>query len=127
MAKSGQDFEAFLRNVITLRFTVIDQDDAEEDPLDISGLVLKWGLVQVDPDTGAFADSPLVLQKTTSSGITITNGPGGVCEVAIEDEDTEDLSPGTYYHQLEVFSGAGEDGVVVAEGTLTLKANLVEV
>jgi hypothetical protein len=75
----------------TLRFTVLDENDAV---VDITGYALEW-VMRERPATATAA-----ITKTTGSGITITDGPNGLCEVTIADADTLSLSPGTYFHTL---------------------------
>lgn len=130
MAVKNQTDEAYLNNPHTQEFPVVDDDSATtpKPPLDLTDREIKWGMVPIDPSTGLFATSPLTLQKTvTGGGIVITDAANGECEVNIDDADTAGLNAGDYHFQLEVFDDAGENGVVVAEGTLTLLPNLQEV
>ncbi len=75
----------------TLRFSVTD---AVGLPLSISGWTLEW--VLRERPWGAQA----LVTKTTGAGITITDAPNGVCEVALADDDTIALAPGAYFHTL---------------------------
>ena len=75
----------------SLDFTVVDGDDVA---VNITDYALEW-VVRETPG-GATAS----ITKTTSDGITITDGPGGVCRVAIADGDTLSLAPGRYFHTL---------------------------
>lgn len=100
----------------TLQFTVVDASDAA---VNITGWALEWVLYQgVSPKKGATA----LITKTTSAGITITNGAGGVCQVAIADTDTDtidgDDKPG-YYQELRRTDAGLED--VLAYGPVTIK------
>lgn len=84
-------YNLFIGEDRTLRFTVVDANDAA---VDISGYALEW--VMREKPASATAD----ITKATGSGITITDGPNGLCEVAITDADTLALLPGTYFHTL---------------------------
>ena len=61
----------------------------------LTGATIKWTLY--DDANGAF-----VLNKTTGGGVTVTDGPGGVCTVALVPADTLAVAPGIYYHECEV-------------------------
>jgi hypothetical protein len=75
-----------------LQFTVYEEDGVT--PQDITGYSLVWQL-------RVARDSPAaVLSKTDGSGIAIVNGPAGRCDVDVDRTDTDDLEPGSYYHQL---------------------------
>lgn len=70
-----------------IRFTVLD--DAG-DPMDIAGWTLVWTLRRR-------ADHPEAL---ISKDAQVLDAPGGLCEVVLEDVDTDDIKPGTYWHAL---------------------------
>ena len=72
-------------------FTVVDADGVA---VNITDYALEWVLRETPGSATA------TITKTTDSGITITDGPAGKCEVAIADTDTIDLSPGRYFHTL---------------------------
>jgi hypothetical protein len=86
----------------TLRFSVVDADGLAQN---ISGWTLEWVLRERPWGTEA------LISKTTGAGITITNAAGGVCEVAIADDDTINLAPGAYVHTLRR-SNAGAETVL---------------
>lgn len=75
------------------RFTVRDEDNQVQS---IDGWSLRWQL------QNSALGSIVYITKTTEAGegVTITDGAGGKCEVAIEADDTEDLLPDVYYHTL---------------------------
>lgn len=72
---------------------------------DISGATIAWLLY--DENAGAS-----VLTKSTGSGITITSGAGGAFTVALAAADTEDVTPGAYYHEAEVTDTLGNISTV---------------
>lgn len=74
----------------TLSFAVVD---ASAVAVNITGWALEWVLRR---DAGDAA----LITKTVGSGITITNGAGGLCSVAIADTDTDNLDEGGYWHAL---------------------------
>lgn len=88
--------------------------DVTEDgvAMDITGLTIEWRLARRLHETS-------VLTKTVGSGITITNGVGGIFQVALSDTDTANLI-GDYYHQAYVTDGSG-NLVTVTEGIITFE------
>lgn len=60
----------------------------------ITGWALEW-VLRPNPESNV-----AILTKTTGAGITITNGAGGLCSVAIARADTLALPPDIYAHSL---------------------------
>ena len=85
------DFRMYQGDSKTLSITVKDKDG---DVVVITGATIKW---QASRSYGKTAD----ISKTTSSGISITDGPNGVFEVTLDASDTESLE-GEYYHEAEI-------------------------
>jgi hypothetical protein len=63
----------------------------------ITNWALSWLMKVRTKDT----DVSAVITKTTGTGITITDGPNGLCQVAIADSDTLSLREGVYVHELK--------------------------
>lgn len=127
MVEKDRVDEAYLNNLHTQRFTVVDSDSATvpSPALDLTGLVVKWGMIPIDAN-GVFGTTPLTLDKsTTGGGITFFDATNGICDVAILPADTVSLAAREYYFELEVFDSGGLNGVVSATGILTLISNLV--
>ena len=70
------------------------------------------------------ANGPNVLQKTTSDNVTITNGVGGIFQVALDDSDTAGLAQRKHLHQA-IVTFANGDVVVVSEGAATILGQIV--
>ena len=107
------DDELFTGKDRTLQFTVVDAAGAAQA---ITGWALKWVLC-----SNQDRRTPLV-SKTVGSGITITNGAGGICQVAITDDDTATLAGAEdpkYFHELSRTDSGNED--VLAYGTVVLR------
>lgn len=108
------DFTMIANNDVNIQFTVVD---ANGTAVPITGATIKW---EARRRTGETA----VITKTTSSGITITNGAGGIFSVGLDAADTLSLS-GNYIHEAVVtLSG---DAVTltntdVTHGTMTVRA-----
>lgn len=85
-------------------------------PTDITGWALKWVLA-LNNDRRS-----VLVTKTTGSGISITNGAGGVCQVTVADTDTDNLEGSEdpkYFHELSRTDAGNED--VLAYGPVTLR------
>ena len=93
----------------TLRFTVFDSTGAVQN---ISGWTLEWVLRERPWGTQA------LITKTTSAGVTITNAAGGVCEVAVADDDTINLAPGAYFHTLRRTNAGAETVLAFGDAVL---------
>jgi len=104
-----------------LQFTVVDSAGAAQA---ITGWALLFVMVPW-PVTGALA-SGWKLSKTTGAGITITNGAGGICQVAIADTDTDAIKGNEqpiFYYELRRTDAGNED--VLAYGKVTLRQSAV--
>lgn len=95
----------------TFQFTVTKPDGSAQP---ITGWSLEW-VLRRHPAEGA-----ALITKTTPTGVAITNGSAGVCEVRIAAADTRELAPGTYFHTL-ARSDQGSK-TVLAFGEAVLKA-----
>ena len=93
----------------TLRFSVADSAGLAQN---ISGWTLEWVLRERPWGTQA------LVTKTTSAGITITNAAGGVCEVAVADDDTINLAPGAYFHTLRRTNAGAETVLAFGDAIL---------
>lgn len=105
--------ELFTGKDKVLSFSVVD---SAGDAVNITG----WALER-KPVTGAKSSGWLV-SKTTSSGISITDGAGGVCQVTIADTDTDNLTGSdqpNYQHELTRTDSGNED--VLAYGSVVLR------
>ena len=100
----------FLGEKKVLHFTVVDSAGAA---VNITGWALNWVLTD-KPGTTA------LITKTTSSGITITNGAGGVYQVTIDAADQTTLAAGTYYYRSWRTTSGSEQAL--AFGPVTLLA-----
>jgi hypothetical protein len=120
MAIENLTDRVFVKNVHTIAFTVSN--------VNLTGRHVKWAMCAIDPNTGLFNPSSPVLQKTnqTPGHMTDVDLPNGQIDVNIDDSDTALLPAIDYHFQLEVFDSAGDDGVVVSTGTLTLVPNILE-
>jgi len=69
-------------NDVILIYTVVDQDNAA---VDLTGATINWSIRQSLDHTPA-------IEKSTTSGISITSASGGVFQVTINSADTTDLA-----------------------------------
>jgi len=106
MTQTNQDVELWAGDTKQLVVTVTD--DAG-DPKDLTGATVRWIL------QGRPADSSPLLDKDNDAkgGVTIVDAAGGVFRVDLSPEDTEELSPRTYYHEAEVTDASGNISTVL--------------
>lgn len=124
MTRINQDFEVYAGNTRTVRFTAWEPDPTSTDPeaeriLNLTGHTLHWVAKRVlsrDED-----DDPAI-EKSTPTGVVITDAAGGQCEVRLLPADTENLV-GSYYHELESTDGAGTVSTI-STGVMTVKRSI---
>lgn len=116
MGLINQDFFKWRGDTFFIQITI---EDAETD---LSGYKAYWAMA---PDE----TSPTVLVKTTDNDFTDEGGiewvTGNRVRITLTKEDTDELDPGEYYHELAIEDGNG-DSVIVATGTFDLKQSLFE-
>lgn len=102
MATTGQNFELHQGDYKQIIITVLDENG---EPLDLTGYSAIWCMhVQTLND--------IVITKTTSDGITISNPTSGELEIELEAVDTESLSARVYGHQCEIEDILGRHATV---------------
>jgi hypothetical protein len=90
--------------------------DANGEPVDIAGMLVKWAL-------GRSAQGPKLLSKSPGTGIVITDSANGQFAVFLVPADTQLLTPANYYHEFELTDGQGNISTV-ARGSLQLQPGL---
>lgn len=123
MAETGLTDTIWAGNKRTMAFTVTDEDAGDGSPKDLTALTIKFALSSISP-SGQYSTEYLVQKTSGGGGITVTDATAGELEVDLDPADTASLGGRDVHFELEVFDGSGE-GVVVAEGTLTVKRNVV--
>jgi len=123
MAIENLKDRVFLNNAHEQRFTIAG--------IDTTGRVLKWSISLIDEQTGTWDPDVLALEKssavTPAVFVRVSEGPtDSVVDVVIAATETAPLAAGDYHFELEVFDGAGANGVVVSAGTLTFVPNNTE-
>ena len=106
----GFDTPFYQGNDGTLSFTVFNPDGTRKT---LTNASIEWLLAETDD-----IDNPHVT-KTVGSGITITDGPNGECDVTLDSSDTSDLR-GNKHHRLTVTDDNG-DTYVAAVGTFKIQ------
>ena len=91
---------------------IVDEDD---NPVDMDGWTLSWILYNRPGGTAQ-------ITKTTSNGIGIQDGKGvnSQAVIRVEDTESEDLDPGTYYHILRRTDSDFGGGIGVWELSLAV-------
>lgn len=96
---------------------VVDVTDANGDTVAITSATIAWKAAKN-------FDATAVISKSTSSGISITSGSGGIFTITLDDTDTADLTPGDYMHEAQVTFSNGKVATVL-RGVMTLERGLV--
>lgn len=89
------------------------REERGEKVQDLTGFALEWVLRESAESASA------LLTKTTSGNISITDAQNGVLEVAVSDQDTVALNPGSYFYTLRRTNDALEQ--VLAYGPAALR------
>jgi hypothetical protein len=98
--------------------TVYVTDQTTGAAVDITSATIAWKATKSLRTTA-------VISKTTSAGITITSGSGGIFTIALTPSNTSSLTPGDYRHEAQItFSGSGLVATVL-KGIMTLEPGLV--
>ena len=106
--------KAFSGDSIILKFNAVDEYG---DVINLTGATLKWQLAQN-------ATATPLLTKTVGAGITVTNASGGLFEVRLSFFETRTLSPGNFYHEVELTTSGG-DKYTIFNGALVLARKLI--
>lgn len=98
--------------IIVFQVKQVDEVTAQA----IGGWALSWMLKRRATD----ADASALITKTTGAGtVTITDGPNGVCQIAVTDENTAAITAGFYVHELKRTDVGSE--TPLCEGTVVLR------
>ena len=111
---ASQDVEMWIGEDISIDVTLVDE----------SGNVIN--LKDCDLIWKASAPSSLTtetIEKDTTAGITITSEVGGTVQITIDHEDTLNMIPLGYDHELRLIKATGDESVVLT-GTLLLKKSI---
>ena len=122
MTSTGQDVELYKGNTRTLRITVKDGDGAAIDISDAT--VVRWWMGKNNKATG----TDVYIKKSTHTGEGITldyDGEFWVAVIGLTSDDSEDLTPGKFYHECEVVT-VDDEVVTVAIGAFTLISTIID-
>ncbi len=114
MTQTAQDDSFYVDDPRILEFSITDA--ATSGPLNLAGKSITWKMMELDrynkPTTTA------ILNKSTASGVAVTNSTGGILQVTLSSTETASLLGNkfkkTFYHQLEI------NDVITATGRLTM-------
>lgn len=109
-----QDFSMRSGDDEIIRFQIFGTDG---EIVEITGSSITWACARRN-------QTPVLIQKTVGSGITITDGANGICEVSLAQADTATFV-GEYYHELEVVDNTGNKSTA-AFGTMTVFNDLIQ-
>ena len=115
MTRVAQDVDMIAGDTLNLNVTIYDAITGANKS--IANSAIKWVLYDESTDTAA-------LNKTLASGISITNGLMGQCTIALTPANTVSLTPGVYYHEVEVTDETGNVSTVLT-GHITINPSRV--
>ena len=101
-------------------FTIDDGTGKTPDsssPVNITGYTFKFTVKLTD-----IAVDPAFIEKTSSAGIAITDGPNGVLRVTVEDVDTDSLLDDVTYRYSLKRTNAGAESILSHGDIVILKA-----
>jgi len=99
----------------TLARTIL-YTDADEVETDLTGYT---AAMQVRPTA---ASATVTLELTTENGRITLGGAAGTVDILVSAATMEAITPGKYYYDLELYSGATV--IRLIEGTFTVKAEV---
>lgn len=105
MTKEGQNVTMYQGETLDINVTVYAGDSTNRK--NIANSTIAW--VVFDPDSDG-----VIMTKTTSDVITITDGLNGLFTVALVPADTATTPPATYRHQAEITDTSGNVSMVTA-------------
>jgi hypothetical protein len=108
-----EEMQWFVGEDKTLRFTVVD-DTPGHLPVNINGWEFEWMLREY-----ADAPRPYVVKQMGPTGIVIQSAAQGIVDVLIQDENTEELPGGVFYHTLRRIDDGSSS--VLAHGEAVLQ------
>jgi len=113
--RTGQDVDMIAGDTRNLNVIVYDENNGGNK--NIANATIKWVLYDE-------ALEVVVLNKALASGITVTNGLLGQFTVALTPANTVSLTPGVYYHEVEITDETGNVSTVLT-GHITINPTRV--
>jgi hypothetical protein len=98
MTSINQDFNIYAGDAYEITFTLTN---AAGGSVTLTTATAKWWITRSDNSRG----SDFVVKKDHTAGILLT---GSTAVVTLNPSDTDSLSPGNYYHELEISFSANE-------------------
>jgi hypothetical protein len=112
MTSTRQDFDIYQGQAVTVTVTVYPTEGAA-----LPTSIIGWDLeATFAPVTTLRVDADLT--KTNGDGITITNGAGGICTVALTADDTTTMESGDWEWSLWLIDSGSEAPLSI--GTITV-------
>lgn len=115
--KLKQNIRLWSGNDMDVQFSITDENSSA---LLLTATTIKWKMA-LDPYSSAALISK---SSTASSELEITDAAGGIVTIKLNSTDTNSISPGVYYHELEV-TDSEANPFTVAIGHLTLEKSLI--
>ncbi len=124
MAKTDQNATVYRGNRKVLRYTVTDEDNGGA-ALDITTYTIRWAATRTDTSGNPIESGAVIDLNTTDDPTQVvkTAPASGVVDVTLVEANTTELTPGTYYIELEGVD-ASAHSEVFAVGTLIIEPNI---
>lgn len=111
MPAENQNFQIVQGKDKIIEVNVVDDQDPPQ-PVPITGYTSITWTADTDPP----------INKSLGFGITVTDGPGGVYEIAVDAADTVTVDPLVYCHKSDAVTELAKDKAVMS-GTMTVVVN----
>lgn len=95
--------------------------------VNLTGAAIYFEMRTSYPDASVITGAGATLSKSTVSGITITNGAGGIFEIAFSKADTNTLAVGVYFYGIEYIPSGETDPRSLGSGTVSITGDIVRV
>jgi len=119
MPATNQDITHYKGDDGQIRITA---KDADGNAVDLTDATARWWMAKAVTSTG---DNILIQKSTADGGIVISEDSGfWILTIELLPEDTESLTPGKWYHELEVVDAAGDISTMTI-GKFILKPTLI--
>lgn len=101
MTEVKQSFEVYVGDTKAVTITIKDEN---LEILNLAGYTFNWVMYDSDGD--------IILTKTLADGLSVPTPSNGGVVILLEPEDTIDLDPDIYYHEMEITSSDGDVSTV---------------
>lgn len=123
MVKTSQNATVYRGNRKVLEYTITDEDNSNA-ALNITAYRIQWSATRTNASGQPIQNGAVIDLNSVddTAQVVKTDAANGVVQVILLNANTNTLTPGEYYIELEGVDGSGHSEVF-ATGTLTLEPN----